>query len=105
MFSFFPPSPSHTNPTTHVHTGTIADACDNIKVFVTGNKLGDILLTISRDQRLARWSLHDGHLVWARKLYYGHGDIMDAALVYYDQALLIAEKTQAEKGLRISVGN
>ncbi|CAL1543247.1 unnamed protein product [Lymnaea stagnalis] len=84
-------------------TGQLADVSGSLLAVTCGSELGDVMLTVSSDLRLARWSLHDGTLIWSRKLPSEATELHAIASVYYDQAVLVAEKSRRGEGLGVSV--
>lgn len=71
--------------------------------MTSGHQLSDILLTMSDDFRLGRWSLYDGTLVWSKTLGGEGSDLKDLVSVYYDQAVLIVDSSRIGSGLSLSV--
>ncbi|KAK7004496.1 NACHT domain- and WD repeat-containing protein 1 [Biomphalaria glabrata] len=84
-------------------SGSLADVTEAIKVMTSGHQLSDILLTMSDDFRLGRWSLYDGTLVWSKTLGGEGSDLKDLVSVYYDQAVLIVDSSRIGSGLSLSV--
>ncbi|KAH9494880.1 hypothetical protein Btru_015882 [Bulinus truncatus] len=84
-------------------TGTLADVAEDVVAITCGHQLSDVALTLSNDFRLARWSLHDGTLVWSKKLGGQDSQLHNLVSVYYDQAVLMEYNSRSGEGISLSV--
>ncbi|XP_012940297.2 uncharacterized protein LOC101854180 [Aplysia californica] len=84
-------------------SGSLENLTEQLVAIASGQELGDMLLTVSADLRLARWSLHDGGLMWSKKLPREGNEVQALVSVYYDQAALVVAKFTGRQTVTLMV--
>ncbi|XP_076449165.1 uncharacterized protein LOC143285645 isoform X2 [Babylonia areolata] len=97
-------------PLSWLTTGQLAD-CAHVRALSTGTDLSEVLVTVTKDGDLVRWSLHDGSLVSLRPCpgppASEDGDwkaeVESVRTVYYDQAVFVVVRPSWSKKNTVAV--